>query len=100
MLGGNPGGAERPILLLRMLQDQQFDVALNGLDALANAERHRLLAMRAFRDLDELAGRKVICAGHCPLYAAGRPASTAPRYSAGAGSGCGRYRFRNRSISR
>ena len=45
-----PRGAERPVLLLRMLQDQQRDPAFDRRDAVADAERQRLAAMRTVRD--------------------------------------------------
>ena len=49
MQRGQPRGAERPVLLLRMLQDQQRDLVLDRRDAVADAQRHRLLAVRTFR---------------------------------------------------
>jgi hypothetical protein len=39
MQRGQPRRAERPVLLLRMLQDQQFDLVLDRRDAVANAQR-------------------------------------------------------------
>ena len=49
MQRGQPRGAERPVLLLRMLQDQQRDPVLDRRDAVADAQRQRLAAARAFR---------------------------------------------------
>ena len=45
-----PRGAERPVLLLRVLQDQQRDPAIDRRDAVADTQRHRLEAARAVRD--------------------------------------------------
>src|SRR5215475_6929259 len=50
MLRGQPRGAERPVLLLRMLQDQKRDAVIDRRNAVADAERRWLLAMRALRD--------------------------------------------------
>jgi len=50
MLRGQPRGAERPVLLLRVLQDQERDFAFDRRDAVADAERQRLAAMRAVLD--------------------------------------------------
>ena len=50
MHGGQPRGAERPVLLLRVLQDQQRDLAFDRRDAVADAERQRLAAMRTVRN--------------------------------------------------
>ena len=47
MLRGEPCCAERTVLLLRMLQDQQSQAALQRRDAVADAQRQRLLAVRA-----------------------------------------------------
>ena len=45
---GEPGGAELAILLLRVLQDQQRHRVVDTRDALADAQRRRLAAVRAF----------------------------------------------------
>src|SRR5262249_17765090 len=50
MLRGQPRGAERPVLLLGMLQDQKCDAVIDRRDAVADAKRLWLLAMRTFRD--------------------------------------------------
>ena len=50
MQRGQPRGAERPVLLLRMLQDQQRCPALDRRDAVADAQRQWLGAMRAICD--------------------------------------------------
>ncbi len=42
MQRGQPRGAERPVLLLRMLQDQQRDLVFDRRDAVADAQRQRL----------------------------------------------------------
>jgi hypothetical protein len=47
---GQPRGAERPVLLLRVLQDQERYIAFDWLDAVADAQRLRLAAMGAVRD--------------------------------------------------
>lgn len=53
-----PRRAERPVLLLRVLQDQELDLVLDRLDGFADAERQRLAAMRAVRNfLGNGAGR-------------------------------------------
>ena len=46
---GQPRRAKRPVLLLRMLQDQQRYPAFDRFDAVANAQRLRLLALRTVR---------------------------------------------------
>src|SRR5262249_16266542 len=50
MLRGQPRGAERPVLLLRMLEDQDRDAVIERLDAVADAKRLWLPAMRTLRD--------------------------------------------------
>ena len=45
-----PRGTEPPVLLLRVLQDQEFDPAFDRRNAVADAERQRLAAMRTVRD--------------------------------------------------
>ncbi len=47
MLDGEAGRAERAVLLLRMLQDDQFDAVVDFLDAVTDAQRKRLEAARA-----------------------------------------------------
>ncbi len=47
MLDGEAGRAECTVLLLRMLQDDQFDAVVDFLDAVADAQRERLEAARA-----------------------------------------------------
>jgi hypothetical protein len=49
MQGGQPRSAERPVLLLGVLQDQQRYPVLDRLDGFADAERPWFLAARAFR---------------------------------------------------
>jgi hypothetical protein len=46
---GQPRGAKQPVLFLRVLQDQQRDLAFDRRDAVADAQRHRLLAVRTVR---------------------------------------------------
>ncbi len=56
-----PRGAELAILLLRMLQDEQRHLVVNSRDSLADAQRPRLEAVRAF---DVLIGRgRLWCCG-------------------------------------
>src|SRR4051794_11933271 len=43
-------GAERPVLLLRMLQDQERDAAVDRFNAVADAQGLRLAAGRALGD--------------------------------------------------
>ncbi len=50
MKGGQPRRAERPVLFLRVLQDQELDPVLDEFDAFADAKRQRLAAMRAIRN--------------------------------------------------
>src|SRR5579871_3583963 len=49
MLRGEPRGAQRPVLLLRVLQDQQRQPVLEWRDTIADAERSRLQAARTIR---------------------------------------------------
>ena len=44
-----PRRAEQAVLLLRMLQDEQFDAVVERRDEIADAQRRRLEAMRAVR---------------------------------------------------
>src|SRR3954454_7628640 len=67
MARGNARRAERPVLLLRMLQDQDAELVLNRHDAIADAQRHRLLTMRTVRDrLGRDAGFRSWGFGHAP----------------------------------
>ena len=71
MQGGQPRGAERPILLLRMLQDQQRNAVLDRHNAVADTQRRRLVAVRTVgrhlrrNGVDLGLG----LSGHGPLYA-------------------------------
>ena len=49
MQRGQPRGAQRPVLLLRMLQDQQRNRAFDRFNAVANAQRLGFVALRTFR---------------------------------------------------
>jgi hypothetical protein len=49
MQRGQPRGAKRPVLLLRVLQDQERDLVFDRRDAVADAQRQRLLALRTIR---------------------------------------------------
>src|SRR6185437_6979223 len=72
--------AERPVLLLRMLQNEQREAALDRLDRIADAERQRLEAARA------IAGAGGWYIGHAGAYRASGAAvqSQAPPIEAGA----------------
>ena len=48
MKGGQPCRAKGAILLLRVLQDHQRNLVIDWRDAVADAERQRLEAMRTF----------------------------------------------------
>src|SRR5690348_10152765 len=76
MLRGQPRGAERPVLLLRMLQDQKCDPVIDRRDAIADAERLRLLAMRTFRD--HLFVLLLAWVGHPPAIRRGVPTFNQP----------------------
>src|SRR5216683_335226 len=65
MQGCQARRAERPVLLLRMLQDEKADAVLDRLDRIANAERKRLEAARAIA----ADGHRCIV-GHDPAYRA------------------------------
>ena len=49
MLRGQPRGAERPVLLLRMLQDQQRQAIRDRHHLVADAQRKRFKAARTIR---------------------------------------------------
>ena len=82
MQRGQPRRAERPVLLLRMLQDQQRNPAFDRRDAVANAQRQRLVAARTVRYRLRRAGS---ASGSDwldirPLYALRHCASTTGRF--------------------
>ena len=80
---GQPRGAERPVLLLRMLQDQQRDPVLDRRDAVADAQRHRLAGSAGIRESPRRSAAGSGWFDMRPLYASSGASTT--RYSAGAG---------------
>ena len=77
MQRGQPRRAQRPVLLLRMLQDQQRYPAVDRRDAVANAQRQWLVAVRTVRyRVRDAPASGSVWFDIRPLYAAPAPAST------------------------
>ncbi len=71
MQRGQTCGAEHPVLLLRMLQEQQRNPVFDRRNAVANAQRRRLVAVRTVGRNLRRNGVDLSLGlfGHGPLYA-------------------------------